>query len=66
MSEKTTDFTKDFTVECMMSSREYYDFRLQALIHKIHFIVRWEKTYCMVTTEAPFLMKCGYAAGVDF
>jgi len=66
MSQTQTDFTKDIIVECMMSSREYYDFRLQALLHKVHFIVRWEKTYCMVTTEAPFLMKCGYAKGVDF
>ena len=66
MKKTEIDFTQSLTVECMMSSREYYDFRLQALRNKVDFLVKWEKTYCLVTTEAPFLMKCGYAAGVDF
>lgn len=65
MSQKT-NYTENFTVDCKMNAREYYDFRLQALIHKVPFLVRWEKTYCVVTTEAPFLSKCGYTAGVDF
>ena len=66
MSENKIDFSENLIVDCMMSCREYYDFRLQALLHKVNFIVKWEKSYCMVTCEAPFLMKCGYAAGVDF
>ena len=49
-----------------MSAREYYDFRLLAMTHKVQFTVKWEQTYCVVTTEAPFLAKCGYTAGVDF
>lgn len=64
--QNTTDYSEKFTVECRMSSREYYDFRLQALKNKVNFLVRWEKTYCVVTCEAPFLAKCGYTAGVDF
>jgi hypothetical protein len=66
MSHIKTDYTKQLTVECKMSSREYYDFRLQALNNKVHFLVKWEQTYCIVTCEAPFLAKCGYNEGVDF
>ena len=66
MSENTQDYKNKFIVECKMSSREYYDFRLQALNHKVHFLVVWEKTYCVVKCEAPFLAKCGYVSGIDF
>lgn len=66
MSQTNTDYSKQISVECKMSSREYYDFRLQALTHKVHFLVKWEKTYCVVTCEAPFLAKCGYNEGIDF
>lgn len=66
MSQSETNFKENFTVDCKMSAREYYDFRLQCLQNKVQFLVRWERTYCIVTCEAPFLSKCGYTAGVDF
>lgn len=66
MSQNKTDYTENFIVECTMTSREYYDFRLLALTHKVQFLVKWEKTKCIVACEAPFLAKCGYTAGVDF
>lgn len=66
MSQNKTDYTENFIVECTMTSREYYDFRLLALTHKVQFLVKWEKTKCIVVCEAPFLAKCGYTAGVDF
>lgn len=66
MSHTKTNYKENFIVECMMSAREYYDFRLQALTHKVHFLVKWEKTCCVVTCEAPFLAKCGYYEGIDF
>jgi hypothetical protein len=66
MSHTKTNYSENFIVECKMSSREYYDFRLQAITHKIKFLVKWEKTHCIVACEAPFLAKCGYSEGVDF
>jgi hypothetical protein len=66
MSNNNMDYKENFIVNCTMTAREYYDFRLQALNNKVQFVVVWEKTCCIVTTEAPFLVKCGYAAGVDF
>jgi hypothetical protein len=66
MSQNKTDYSENFIVECTMTSREYYDFRLLALTHQIQFLVKWEKTKCIVVCEAPFLAKCGYSAGVDF
>lgn len=66
MKTPNRDYSEQIAVDCIMSSREYYDFRLQALTHKVHFLVRWEKTQCVVTCEAPFLAKCGYSEGIDF
>jgi hypothetical protein len=66
MSQQTVNYKENLVVDCTMTPREYYDFRLQALNHKVHFIIKWEKTHCIVTTEAPFLSKCGYTQGVDF
>jgi hypothetical protein len=63
---QSVDYTKTFMVECKMSAREYYDFRLLALEKRVQFTVIWETTYCVVTTEAPFLAACGYTQGVDF
>jgi len=60
------NFKKDFLVTCKMNCREYYDFRLLALQHKVVFLVKWETEYCLVTTEAPFLIKTGYQKGIDF
>jgi hypothetical protein len=66
MSHQIVNYKEQFLVECKMSTREYYDFRLLAMTHKVQFTVKWEQTYCVITTEAPFLAKCGYTAGVDF
>lgn len=65
MSQKT-DYSENFIVECKMSSREYYDFRLLAIQYNVQFLVKWEKDHCLVACEAPFLAKCGYSEGVDF
>jgi hypothetical protein len=66
MSENKQDYKNNFIVDCTMTPREYYDFRLQALNNKVHFIVEWKKDCCIVTTEAPFLVRCGYVSGIDF
>ena len=60
------NYLEKLMVECKMNAREYYDFRLMALTHQVSFTVVWEKICCVVTTEAPFLAKCGYTQGVDF
>ena len=66
MPENQTDFRKLTVVQCKMTSREYYDFRLEALKYKVQFLVTWEKHCCIVECEATFLTKCGYTHGVDF
>lgn len=53
-------------VDCRMSAREYYAFRLLALNNKVMFTVKWEKDSCMVTCEAPFLVSAGFVQGIDF
>lgn len=66
MSENTQDYKRKFIVDCTMSAREYYTFRLEALNHKVHFVVEWKKDCCVVSTEAPFLVRNGYVSGIDF
>jgi hypothetical protein len=63
---QNTDYSKNFMVECNMTSREYYAFRLLALNNKVMFTVRWEKDSCIVTCEAPFLVSAGFVQGIDF
>jgi hypothetical protein len=60
------DFQNNFVVECKMTCREYYDFRLLALSNKIEFLVEWQVNHCIVKCEAPFLIKCGFCAEIDF
>jgi hypothetical protein len=66
MTQTEIDYSKNLLVDCQMTPRDYYDFRLLALNNKVQFTVKWEKTHCVVTTEAPFLAKAGYIQGVDF
>jgi hypothetical protein len=63
---QNTDYSKNFMVDCRMSAREYYAFRLVALNNKVMFTVRWETDCCVVTTEAPFLVSSGFVQGIDF
>jgi hypothetical protein len=66
MSQNTIDYSKNFMVDCQMSVNEYYAFRLLAIYNKVMFTVKWEKTHCIVTTEAPFLVSVGFTGGIDF
>ena len=63
---KLIDFKNQFVVSCKMSCREYYDFKLLANINKVEFLVEWQVDHCIVECEAPFLIKCGFSAEIDF
>ena len=63
---KLIDFKTQFVVSCRMSCREYYDFKLLANMNKVEFLVEWQVDHCIVECEAPFLIKCGFSAGIDF
>jgi hypothetical protein len=64
MSQKTK--TQETMVECYMTAKEYYDFRLLALERKACFNVKWSVDKAIVTTTAAFLVALGFNPGVDF
>lgn len=53
-------------VECYMSAKEYYDFRLLALERRVCFHVKWKLDKAIVTTTGAFLIALGFDPGVDF
>ncbi len=61
---KTID--SSLQVSITMTPKEYYNLRLLCLQYQVPFLVRWEKTGCIVTVESPFLIANGYGDLVDF
>jgi len=53
-------------VDCYMSAKEYYEFRLLALEKKAFFQVKWSVDRAIVTTTAAFLIALGFDPGIDF
>jgi len=64
MSQKTK--TQENMVDCYMSTKEYYEFRLLAIERKAYFKVKWSVDRALVTTTAAFLVALGFDPGVDF
>lgn len=64
MSQATK--TQEKMVDCYMSAKEYYEFRLLALEKKAFFQVKWSVDRAIVTTTAAFLVALGFDPGIDF
>jgi len=64
MSQETKN--PESMVDCYMSAKEYYQFRLIALEKKVCFHVKWAVDRAIVTTTGTFLISLGFDPGVDF
>jgi saccharopine dehydrogenase-like NADP-dependent oxidoreductase len=53
-------------VDCYMSAKEYYQFRLIALEKRVCFHVKWKVDKALVTTTGAFLISLGFDPGIDF
>ena len=53
-------------VDCYMSAKEYYQFRILAIEKKACFQVKWKVDQALVTTTAAFLVALGFNPGIDF
>lgn len=49
-----------------LNPKEYYQFRLLALQHRVMFTVEWTKQGALITCETPFLIAFGYINQVEF
>ena len=58
--------TQEKMVDCYMSAKEYYQFRILAIERKACFHVKWKVDQALVTTTAAFLVALGFNPGIDF